>query len=175
MNFLLLYAQEKNVGIAHILFMACSTMGFTIQNMNEEENETIFFLPLSFVNSILLSLPNDFFSSLYLFLHQAANSCSLTNVLNVIYPVCTNSQAPFHRVFLVQASLSFLPILLTPSGPQHSKFLWAVWFRVSPLHLPPAYSTQNLREHHAGKQNKNKLLKICSSPVPHKGLGRKFS
>lgn len=99
----------------------------------------------------------------------------ITNVLNVIYPVSTNSQAPFHRVFLLQASLSFLPFFLTHSGPQHSKFLWAIWFRVSPLHLPHAYSTQNLREHDAGKQNKNKLLKICSSPVPHKGLGRKFS
>lgn len=174
MNFLLLYARGKNVGIARILYMVSSTMDFTIQNMNEEENETIFFLPLSFVNSILSSLPRvisflpSTFSSIRLL-----TPAPITNVLNVIYPVSTNSQAPFHRVFLLQASLSFLPFFLTHSGPQHSKFLWAIWFRVSPLHLPHAYSTQNLRD--AGKQNNNKLLKICGSPVPHKGLGRKFS
>ncbi|EOB05506.1 Enhanced at puberty protein 1 [Anas platyrhynchos] len=53
--------------------------------------------------------------------------------------------------------------------------LWAVWFRVSPLHWAPACSAQSLGEHNTGKQNKKKPPEICSFPVAPEGLGGGFS
>lgn len=53
--------------------------------------------------------------------------------------------------------------------------LWAVWFRVSPLHWAPACSAQSLGEHNPGKQNKKKPPEICSSPAAPEGLGGGFS
>lgn len=141
--------------------------------MNEEENKTISF-PFSLfrLQSCLLILVISF---PYDFPHQTVNSCSHNKCFKCNLP-CLHIQSGLFSshdsctVFSFFSSFSFL----THSGPQHCKFLWAVWFSISSLHLAPAYSTQNLRERNTGKQNKNKLPKISSSPMAHKGLGRRF-
>lgn len=60
------------------------------------------FLPRSFVYSLVFPVISFIFSTFPPIRLQTL--APITNVLNVIYPACTNSQAPFHIMFLIQNS-----------------------------------------------------------------------